>query len=82
MCQGRKTAYEKLCEVFNVETHNGEKMDVYTDLLKKSAAEIMRVFQKRGNQRLTSDRGALVIPPESQLKDLENFELITWLIVR
>lgn len=82
MCQGIKTPYAKLCEIFNDETNNCEKMDAYTDLLKKSAAEIMRVFQKRGNQRLTSDRGALVIPLESQLKELENFELITWLIVR
>jgi hypothetical protein len=82
MCQGIKIPYAKLCEIFNDETNNCEKMDAYTDLLKKATAEIMRVFQKRGNQRLTSDRGALVIPLESQLKELENFELITWLIVR
>lgn len=82
MCQGRKAPYEKLCELFNAETGNGEKMGVYTTLLKKAVDEIIRIFKKRSNQRLTSDRGALLIPTAKQLHEMENFELVTWLIVR
>ncbi len=82
MCQGRKAPYEKLCEIFNTETNNGEKMDGYTVLLKKAVDEIIRIFKKRGNQRLTSDRSALLIPVSKQLNEMENFELVTWLIVR
>ena len=82
MCQGRKAPYEKLCELFNAETSNGEKMDAYTELLKKAVDEIVRVFKKKGNQRLTADRGALVIPPSNQINELENFELVTWLVIK
>jgi ERCC4-related helicase len=81
MCQGIKFPYEKLCELFNVETNNGEQMDAYTELLKKAVDEVIRIFKKRGNQRLTSDRGGLLIPPAKQLHEMENFELLTWLIV-
>lgn len=82
MCQGRQSPYEKLCELFNTETNSGEKMSAYTELLEKAVDEIVRVFKKRGNQRLTTDRGALVIPPSHQINELESFELVTWLIVR
>ena len=82
MCQDRKAPYEKLCDLFNKETHNGEEMGTYTELLKKAVDEIIRVFKKRGNQKLTTDRGALLIPVENQIKEIENFELVTWLVVR
>lgn len=82
VCQGRKAPYEKLCELFNAETSNGEKMDAYTALLKKAVAEIIHIFKKRVTQRLLSDRGALLIPSAKQLNEIKNFELVTWLIVR
>ena len=82
MCQGKKAPYEKLCELFNDETQNGEQMDGYTGLLKKAVDEIIRIFKKRSNRHLTSDRGAVLIPTTKQLHKMENFELVTWLIVR
>ncbi len=82
LCQGRREPYEKLCELFNKETVNGEKMDKYADLLKKAVSEIAHVFKKRGDHRLTIDRSALVIPKENQASDTGSFELVTWLIVR
>ena len=82
LCQGRREPYEKLCELFNQETDNGVKMDKYVELLRKATTEIVHVFRKRGDHRLTTDRSALVIPKENQVNDLESFELVTWLIVR
>ncbi|OHB73093.1 MAG: hypothetical protein A2W17_09740 [Planctomycetes bacterium RBG_16_41_13] len=82
MCQGRKAPYEKLCELFNTETGNGQEMGKYTDLLKKAVYEISHVFKKRSNQKLTSDRGALLIPQSKQVNDLDSFELVTWLIIK
>jgi len=82
ICQGRKEPFEKLCDLFNAETHNGDKMDSYTELLKKAVAEIIRIFKKKGSQKLTSDRGALLIPTTKQLQSMENFELVTWLIIK
>ncbi len=82
LCQGQTRPYEKLGELFNSETKNGEEMVAYTDLLKKAVAEIIHVFKKRSHLRLTSTRGALLIPAAKQLNELDNFELVTWLIIK
>lgn len=82
LCQGRGEPYQALCELFNIETDNGQKMDKYGDLLKKAVAEIIHVFKKRGIQKLLSDRSALIIPRSKQINEIDNFELITWLVVR
>lgn len=82
MCQGRKEPYEKLCELFNTETRNGKEMDKYTELLKKAVDKICHVFKKRMNQKLISDRGALLISQSKQANDMDNFELVTWLIIK
>jgi superfamily II DNA/RNA helicase len=82
LCQGRKSPYEALCALFNSETRNGEQMAVYSGLLKKAADEIVGVFKRRSHQKLTSDRGALLIPKDKQINEMKNFELVTWLIIR
>lgn len=82
MCQGKKVPYDKLCELFNEDTQNGKNMVEYTELLKKVVEEIIRMFKKKSSHKLTSDRGALLIPSAKQLHDMDNFELVTWLIVR
>ncbi|MEO5360362.1 MAG: phospholipase D-like domain-containing protein [Nitrospirota bacterium] len=82
LCEGINNPYEELCELFNEETHNGEKMDVYTGLLKKAVNEIVRVFKKKDHQKLTFDRGAVLIPSQNQINEVGDFELITWLIVK
>ncbi len=82
LCSGVKQAYDKLCEVFNEDTGNGENMQQYTELLKQAVDEISRVFKKRNNQKLTMDRGALLIPQSKQVHEMNNFELITWLVIK
>ncbi len=82
LCQNQKTPYDKLCELFNSETNNGENMERYTALLEKAVNEIVQIFKKKGSQKLTSDRGALLIPKTKQLNEMQDFELVTWLIVR
>lgn len=52
MCAGNKQAYEKLCDLFNEETQQGENMTQYTHLLKGAIEEISRVFNKRSSQRI------------------------------
>ena len=82
LCQGRKEQYEILCNIFNEETKNGHQVDQYTETLKKAVEEIVRVYKKRGNQKLTTDRGAILIPSQDQINEMDDFELITWLIVK
>lgn len=82
MCQGRKEPFEELCEIFNTETEQGEEMGRHTQLLQQAIDEISRVFKKRGNLKLKSDRGALLVPKSKQVNDMSSFELVTWLVIK
>jgi hypothetical protein len=81
LCQGNQTPYDELCALFNDKTSNGENMEDYTDLLKKAINEIVQIFKKRSHGRLTTDRAAQIIPATKQISEMEDFELITWLIL-
>jgi len=83
MCAGNKQAYEALCDLFNEETQQGEDMKQYTELLKQAIEEISRVFNKRSSQKITgNDRGALLIPSSKRINEINNFELVTWLVIK
>lgn len=82
MCAGRKEPFEELCDVFNTETNQGSDMQQYSKLLHLAVEEISRVFKKRGNQKLVSDRGALLVPKAKQVNETDNFELVTWLVIK
>jgi len=82
LCSGVKQAYATLCALFNEDTSNGENMQQYTELLKQAVDELSRVFKKRNNQKLTMDRGALLIPHSKLVHEMNNFELVTWLVIK
>lgn len=78
LCQGESAQFQGLCDTFNQETVNGTKMAKYTELLRKSANEIVNVFRKKSNLKLTASRSALITAP---IRELNDFELITWLVI-
>jgi hypothetical protein len=83
MCSGKSQPIEQLCELFNSETKNGENMKQFSELLRKSIEEISRVFNKRSSLKITgTDRGALLIPKSKRINEMDNFELVTWLIIK
>lgn len=83
MCSGKSQAFEELCEFFNTETKQGEDMQKYSELLAKAIDDISRIFNKRSNQKITgNDRGALLIPKSKRISETNNFELVTWLIIK
>lgn len=83
LCAGTNQAYEALCDIFNEETQQGVNMHQYTALLQQAVEEISRVFNKRSNQKIAgSDRGALLIPKSKRINEMNNFELVTWLVIK
>lgn len=82
MCQGHRAPFEELCDLFNQETNNGSSMGRYSELLTQAVTEISRVFKKRANQKLSTDRGALLIPNQDLIRETSSFELVTWLIIK
>jgi len=81
LCQGQNAPFDPLCELFNRETAQGTRMHRYSALLKKAVSEIVRVFKKKANIRLTYDRGAVLMPQSSRISELNDFELVTWLVI-
>lgn len=83
MCSGKAQPFEELCDLFNSETKQGEDMKQYTELITKAIDEISRVFNKRNSQKITgNDRGALLIPKSKRINEADNFELVTWLVIK
>jgi SNF2 family DNA or RNA helicase len=82
LCQGKKEAFQQLCDLFNTETKHGAKMEPFAELLKKAVDEIVRVFKKRITQRVLTDRAGLIIPQSKQVNEVNNFELVTWLVIK
>ncbi|MEZ4527965.1 MAG: hypothetical protein R2941_18790 [Desulfobacterales bacterium] len=81
LCQGQNAVFEPLCDLFNRETAQGTRMHRYSALLKKAVSEIVRVFRKKANIRLTHDRGAVLMPKSGQISETKDFELVTWLVI-
>ena len=82
LCSGENVPYDKLCDLFNTETNNGSDMSKYTDLLEKSVTEIMTSFKKRSAMKLTTSRNAVLIKKDKQASNVNDFELVTWLIIK
>ena len=82
MCQGRTEPFEDLCELFNNETQQGEDMSQYSDLIAQAVEEISRVFKKRAARKLLTNRSALLVPKSKQVHGMNNFELVTWLVIK
>jgi superfamily II DNA or RNA helicase len=82
LCQGRKTPIDALCSLFNAETKNGDEMSKYSVLLKKAVDATVAAFKKKGNISLTGGRDALLIPEAKQASAADDFELVTWLIIK
>jgi hypothetical protein len=82
LCLGKTEPYHELCDVFNKETENGYKMEFYSKLLEKAVSEITHTFKNRVFEAVTKDRNAKIPPLNNQLKGINDFDLVTWLILR
>ena len=67
---------------FDLETGDGKNMVRYSELLQKSVRAIQSTFQKRDLGNLFSGRGAKVTKVSERPVSTDDFELITWLVIR
>lgn len=82
LCLGRSSADNALCALFDHETEDGASMEHYSQLLSTAVRDIERRFTSRAVERLQLDRGALLVAEPAQARRAEDFELITWLVIR
>jgi len=82
LCKGESQIYEQLCDVFNKEIQVPDSLNNYTSLLIKACNNIMTKTKSLNAQDLTKNRKALVLDQDVTNNYLNDFELITWLIIK
>ena len=82
LCAGVSKPYEELCTLFDKQTNNGTDMTQYNDLLQKAVHSLSRTYRKRAVSNLLSGRSGTLVKPQKQVRDVTDFELITWLVIQ
>ena len=82
LCQGKTEPYADLCKLFDAETSHGQDMAVYSALLDKAVAAIAAQFSRKNAANLFSGRGGKLMDTHKIVKANDDFELITWLVIK
>jgi SNF2 family DNA or RNA helicase len=82
LCLGKKEAYAELCRAFDAATDQGRNMSRYTELLNKTVNAIISTFKRRALSGLTESWDAVLVPHADQPHQTDDFELVTWLVIR
>ncbi|MBZ9673788.1 helicase-related protein [Mesorhizobium sp. ES1-3] len=82
LCLGHVEPFEVLCNAFDDETGQGEKLERYDALIQAAVASIGQTSASRALAALTGTRGAKVPNETSQARASSEYDLITWLTVQ
>jgi superfamily II DNA or RNA helicase len=79
-CKGVATPLQALCRKFNIVTRDGRAMDQYSDLLGQAIRSMIEVKEDEDIDSLFTGRSTTALV--DTIKGLDDFELISFLIVR
>ena len=82
LAAGQTDAVMALENAFDRETEQGRQMKHYEQRLAAALRSIAGTFKDAELRRLTQDRGAMLTNKSERPDKAENFELVTWLIIR
>ena len=83
LAAGEPAAFEKLCDLFDQQTDDGNNMSHYDGLLQSALNSIEHSFKKRAVSSLLSSRGALLpTADEMPASNGDDFDLVTWLVIK
>lgn len=80
ICKGKTTPDMELCRQVSKETRDGKKMDHYSDLLQRAIDSIIHVKDEKDIDSLFSMGETTALT--NDIKGLDDFELITFLIIK
>ena len=81
LSRGKTEPLLPLCDAFDLETDNGRNMQKYNGLLDKVIKAVGRQFERQSASVLT-ERGGVMPTTSEKPRVAEDFELITWLIIK
>jgi superfamily II DNA or RNA helicase len=79
-CKGQALPIPDACRLFNKETVDGRKMQVYSDLLGKTIRSMIKVKEEKDLDSLFS--GGKTTALVNTIAGLDDFELITFLVIQ
>ena len=82
VARGRDKELRDLVEGFDSETDHGRRMARYDKMVKATLRSIVRPYRKKMLTGLTQSRGAKISKRSEQPRTGEDFELVTWLVIR
>ncbi len=82
LCRGQSEPFKSLCDEFDHETDNGADMAGYSELLSKSVNAIVAAYRKRAASGLQSGRDFILPNQEEQIHENDDFDLVTWLVIK
>lgn len=82
LCQGKTEAYAELCKLFDEQTNHGQDMSAYSALLDQAIAAIVAQFARKNAANLFTGRSGRLIDATKAVKTNNDFELITWLVIK
>jgi hypothetical protein len=80
LCKGVETPLEDLCRNLSLETDEYHEMDAYSLLLKQSIASILKTEEEKEVLSLFKAGGTTAL--KDKIKGIEDFKLVSFLIVR
>ncbi|MBL7773920.1 MAG: DEAD/DEAH box helicase family protein [Chitinophagaceae bacterium] len=80
LCKGIKEPLLEICKTLSVETDEYHKMDAYSSLLKQSISTILQTEEEKEVLSLFKAGGTTAL--KDKIKGIEDFKLISFLIVR
>jgi len=81
LCLEKREAYAELCRLFDESTDQGRDMSKWSDLLGGAVQAVVSTFKRRALRSLTESRDAVLVPETAQPQEVEDFELVTWLVI-
>jgi len=82
LCFGDDSVHHDLVSIFDSETNKSRDMSVYSDLLKEAIGHMVGKKQEDGLQNLFGGVGKTTIASNASLSALDDFELISFLIIK
>lgn len=82
LCRGKTEPWQELCDMFDDETENGRAMQTYEELLMKAVHSTVEAYRKKVGGTILTDPLAKIPTRKERIEALDDFELVTWLVVK
>ena len=80
LCKGKKEPNKELCAEFNIETDDGRRMEVYSDLLGEAISSIIERKDESEMDSFLSGKQMSFL--SEAINGLDDFELISFLVIK